>query len=311
MFPFIDAHCDTMTRIADRKQFLSTNDGQVDMHRLWKSGCALQFFALWLDPYHYAHPLRQTLNYIDSYYMQIADNRDQIAHVNSRADLEANLKEGKTSALLTLEGGEALEGDMAVLHSLYRLGVRGITLTWNNRNCLGHPSAHGADAGPLTEFGREVVREMNRLGMVVDVSHLSDKGFWDVLMTSDRPVIASHSNARALCPHSRNLLDEQIKALADCGGVMGLNLYRNFLTTANEATMDDVVRHAEHILNVGGENVLGMGCDFDGIEAAPVGLEDVSKIPALFARFQQEFGERIAMKIAYDNFLRVLGNILP
>lgn len=311
MYPFVDGHCDTITRLADRRAELLQNDGQIDLGRLWQSGCALQVFAVWLDPYYYASPLRQTLKYLDYYFGQLEENRLEMGHVNTKADLDRHLRAGKVSTLLSLEGGEALEGELGVLRMLFQLGVRGLTLTWNNRNQLGEPASHGASAGGLTEFGKAVVREMNRLGMLVDVSHLSEAGFWDVARLAKAPFIASHSNAKAICPSGRNLTDDQIRAVADSGGVIGLNLYSSFLTQDGPADSSHLLRHAAHILEVGGEDVLGFGCDFDGIDTPPTDVPDVAALPQVFAQMEAEFGKEVTEKMTHKNFLRVLGAVLP
>ena len=183
-------------------------------------------------------------------------------------------------------------------------------LTWNFRNLLadGAEEEHGAG---LTDFGKQVVAEMNRLGMIVDVSHLCEASFQDVISLTSKPVIASHSNARAICDHVRNLNDYQLKAIAANGGVVGVNFYPKFLNNTDKASLDDVVRHIEHICSVTGENHIGIGADYDGIDFTPEGLEGAQCIPALFERLEQlNYSTGLLEKIAGLNFMRVIKQIL-
>lgn len=214
------------------------------------------------------------------------------------------------AALLSVEGGECLNGELSILRQLYRLGVRSMLLTWNHRNLL----ADGVEeecGGGLTEFGRLVVAEMNRLGMIIDVSHLCEASFYEVISLSSKPVIASHSNAGAICPHVRNLNDSQLKTIAANGGVVGINFYPRFLNNTDKANLDDVVKHIEHVCSVTGENHIGIGADFDGIDCTPDGLEGTQCIPALFERLEQlNYGTGLLEKIAGLNFMRVIKQIL-
>ena len=309
-FPYMDAHCDTLTCCADRQASLSLNQGQVDVARLWQAGCALQTFAVWLDPVYYDRPLRQVLLYLEYFEEQRRESLGMLAPVLCREDLFQNLQAGKISALLTIEGGEVLEGELPLLHTLFRLGVRGMNLVWNHPNALGHPAVEPGDEG-LTAFGRDVVREMERLHMIPDVSHLNRAGFWDVAALCQGPFMASHSNAQALCPHPRNLTDDQLLCLIDRQGFVGLNFCPSFLREEGAAKVEDVLRHGERILRLGGENVLGLGSDFDGIETTPEGLEGTQALPGFWERLTREWGRELAEKVAYRNFLDFLSRTLP
>jgi len=212
-------------------------------------------------------------------------------------DIASNEKAGKMSGMLTVEEGAVCKGEIAKLQRLYDMGVRMLTLTWNYPNELGFPNLDSTRGkivdyfftpdtkGGLTDKGREFVAEMERLGMIVDVSHLSDAGFYDVLEVAKKPFVASHSNARGVCGCVRNLTDDMIRKLAERGGCTGLNFYADFLRTVpvgetNPGAIEDVVRHAMHITNVGGIEVLGLGSDFDGIdtnEALP-GAESMDRL---------------------------------
>lgn len=311
MSAFVDAHCDTIVKLMGRGSELGQADAlQLDLKRMEMFPGSLQFFAIWLDPQYYDIPMRQTMKYIDFYEEQLVKHRDKMGPVLTYEDILENKKKGKLSALLSLEGGEALEGEISALHIYHRLGVRAMTLTWNHRNALADGAAENSTGGGLTKFGREVVQEMERLGMVVDLSHIADAGFWDVEKLAKKPFIASHSNARAICPAQRNLTDDQMRALAAKGGVAGLNFYAAFLKEDGSAGIDDILRHTHHMLDIMGEDHIGFGSDWDGIDTTPRDLTHVGDMPRLLERMEREFGSEIMVKIREENFLRVLRECL-
>lgn len=308
----IDAHCDTIVKMMHRGLELADAEWMhLDLKRLAQFPDALQFFAIWLDPQYYGNAMKQTMKYIDFYYRQIEKNRAQIAHVNTYGDILESRRQKKCAALLSLEGGEALEGEISALHIYHRLGVRALTLTWNHRNALADGAGENATGGGLTKFGKEVVREMEQLGMLVDVSHLSDAGFWDVEKLIKKPFIASHSNARAVCAVQRNLTDDQLRAIAAKGGVVGLNFYPKFLSKGDRADTEDILRHTLHMLDIMGEDFIGFGSDWDGIDNTPQDLLHLGEMPQLLARLEAELGKDILEKICEKNFLRVLREVLP
>lgn len=307
---FADGHCDTIVKLFHRGEKLRRNKNHLDLERMFRYEGAVQVFALWLDPMYYPIALRQTLQYLDFYQEQIAGNADLIGHVNTYEDILENQKNGKLSALLSLEGGEALEGEIAVLRLFYQLGVRMVGLTWNHRNALADGVRDRETGGGLTAFGKNVVKEMNRLGMIVDVSHLSDRGFYDVADIAEAPFIASHSNSRTICDVPRNLTDEQLRLLAVCGGVVGMNYYPVFLSKEKTSAIDDLIRHISHILDVAGEDCIGLGSDFDGIGTTPTDLRCVEDLELFFYRLRQEFGKDVEEKIREKNFHRVFQEIL-
>ena len=184
------------------------------------------------------------------------------------------------------------------------------TVTWNGENELGY-GAVDSTGGGLTEFGKEVVKRMNTLGMAVDVSHLSERGFWDVAEISKKPFIASHSNAKAICDHARNLTDDQIRALIKAGGVAGINFCASFLNDSKKANVKDIVKHIEHMLSCGAEDNIGLGTDFDGISLAP---DDVNNAGAVYMIFDElkklGYSDELIEKISHKNFERVFGEIL-
>lgn len=310
MVGYADGHCDTIVRLYEKNQELFSNDGHIDIVRLNKFKAPLQFFAIWLDSKYHPISMRQAMKYIEFYYSQLQKNEQVIGHINSFSDVIKNGLENKISALLALEGGEALEGEISAIHTYYRLGVRSITLTWNHRNRLADGVAEEESRGGLTRFGRQVIEEMEELGMLVDVSHLSEAGFSDVIKFAKKPFIASHSNARAICDVPRNLKDNQLLKIAEKGGVVGLNLYSPFLVKYGQGGIDDILNHIQHMLSVMGEDFISLGTDFDGIESTPKEISNVADMDTLFVNIENEFGKVVAEKIFSENLLRVLKAVL-
>lgn len=327
----IDMHCDTISGIwkgmqggEDRE--LLCNSGHLDLQRLRSSGYLLQNFALFVNCGKIVDPWETVLELLMIYQEELKKNEEVIAGVYCYHDIEANKEAGKLSALLTVEEGAVCKGDIDKLRVLYEKGVRMLTLTWNYPNELGFPNLD-ANKGKLqgwtpeffntpdtenglTRTGRRFVEEMESLGMIPDVSHLSDAGFYDVLHCTRKLFVASHSNARAICPCVRNMTDEMIRALAERGGVMGLNFCADFLVQKpvgvhNPGTIADIVKHAKHIVNVGGMEVLGLGSDFDGIETHEelVGAQGMEKL--YDALVKSGFSQDQADKIFVGNVLRL------
>lgn len=318
----VDMHCDTISglwrqRREGKHPSLRSNQMHMDLERMQKGDYLLQNFAMFVMLEREPDPLVNVLELIDEYYRQIEENRDLIAPVHTYADIQRNVEAGRMSAMLTIEEGGVLKGSVEVLRNLYRLGVRMLTLTWNFENELGWPNTVARLPGydPAKRYGLkpagiEVVREMNRLGMIIDVSHLGDDGFWDVVTNSDRPFVASHSNARAVCGHSRNLTDEMIRALADKGGVMGINFCGDFLNPDGSSRTADMVRHIKHIRNVGGIGCIGLGTDFDGIDGE-LEIRDAAHMPLLIGELERAgFTGAEIDAVTHGNVLRLYQEIL-
>ncbi len=344
----IDMHCDTISEICHRRMEkggecrLRDNTLHIDARRLKESGYMLQCFALFVSlgscgairERQGQQPGRQpdkaweeVQKLYRAYCRELEDCKDLLQSVTNVGDLEQCRQTEKVGALLTVEEGGVCGGSLARLEELHAMGVRMLTLTWNYPNELGHPNInalHPVQYGSLfqadtehglTEKGRAFVSRMEELGMLVDVSHLSDRGFWDVVETCSRPFVASHSNARAICPCVRNLTDEMIRALAERGGVTGLNFCADFLRTVpegekNSGRLEDAVAHALHILRVGGEECLGLGSDFDGIDTNQA-LPGAQSMGRLWEALRDGgLTERQLDKIFYGNVLRVLGEAL-
>lgn len=311
----VDAHCDTVLRLAKGESLTPETGepkGHVDIPRLRAGGVDLQVFALWVDhDRHTLHAPQRALTLLDAMWREIEAHPDVLVPILQASDVARAKSEEKIGVLLSIEDGAALGGSLAALRMFYRLGVRALGLTWNGRNELADGAGSEESGGGLTKFGQDVVREMERLGMIVDVSHITEPGFWDVVKSTQKPFIASHSNARALCDHPRNLTDDQIKALADRGGVMGMNFFSDFVRSEGPTTITDMVDHIEHIAQLVGPEHIGIGSDYDGISRTPVGLEDVSTLPRLTdALLQRGFEDDAIVGILGANFKRVFETIL-
>lgn len=304
---------------------LRRNGGHLDLLRMRESSYLLQNFALFVNMGKDGDPWERVCRLYEVYQRELEKNSNIIAPVYRFEDIAKNEAAGKMSALLTVEEGGVCKGNPEKLRQLYDWGVRMVTLTWNYPNELGVPNiraGHWAETyltpnlrEGLTERGKEFVILMEELGMIPDVSHLSDAGFYDVLAVTKKPFVASHSNAREVCGCVRNLSDDMIRKLADRGGCMGLNFCADFLETVpdgqrNPGTVEAVVRHAKHIVKVGGIEVLGLGSDFDGIDTNE-GIPGVQSMECLWEALKQAgFTEKQLDKIFWKNVLRVYENAL-
>ena len=316
---FIDLHCDTLLTMQQEGCTLENAPGHISLEKLTNGGAMLQCFAAFIPSHDCAELYHIRENTWDFFLRQAALFEemagmypDRLAPVRSTADIERNRREGRVSALLTVEDGACIEGRMERLQTMYDLGVRLITLTWNYENCLGYPNSPdpALHKKGLKDFGFEALSEMERLGIVVDVSHLSEGGFRDVAQESKKPFIASHSCARALCDHSRNLTDEQLRALGDAGGVCGVNFYSRFLrANADHTENADILCHMQYIADRAGIEAVALGSDFDGITCT-LEMRDYSGLPQLAEQIADRFGTDAAEKICCRNALRVFADVI-
>jgi membrane dipeptidase len=230
----VDGHADTIGRFLDEGEDLGseTGRGHLDLPRMFRGGLDAQFLSCWVEPKYQerGESARRAFRMIDAVKRWAARHPDRLSLARTAADVRRAAGEGKVCGILCIEGGHAIEDDLALLRSFHELGVRYLTLTWNHSTSWAGAARDPAARHGLTDFGREVVREMNRIGMLVDLSHVSERTFYDALEVSDTPVICSHSSVRALCDHPRNLTDDQLRALARNGGVVGVNFYSGFLS---------------------------------------------------------------------------------
>ncbi len=308
-YTIVDAHCDTAEYFWNPGAELRSNDRHLNLDYMQQYKGYIQFFAAWIDS-NAENYLSRALEMFDAFYRELEKNKDSVQLITDSVSLHKALDENMVGAMLTVEDARALCGELANLRMFYKLGVRAVGLTWNHDNGVAEGALSNSGAG-LTDFGREVVREMNRLGMIVDVSHASKKAFWDVLETSTEPIMASHSNCEAICAHPRNLDDEQIRAIIKSGGMIGINLYPVFLSDSETANCDDIIRHIDHILSLGGEKVLGMGTDFDGISSTPTDINNVGELYKLFDKMKKiGYSDSLINAITHENFVNFLYKML-
>lgn len=316
-----DLHCDTLDRLAlsgdptvpggfyehdagvprDRMSRLDDNDAHISLARMARFDWC-QCFAVYVPDELRGDAAWSLFKRVRRFWESETDRCSaKVARVRDAAGAAAAFEQGISAAMLTVEGCSFLEDDAQAeprLDTLAEAGVRMATLTWNGPNALG--SGNDTSDG-LTPFGRRMIRGLEERGIVVDASHLNDAGFRDLLAVAERPFACSHSNARAVCPHPRNLEDWQLREIADRGGIVGLNYYNAFLREDGaEATPDDVLRHVDHMLNVAGEDILALGSDYDGSDV-PRWLDPCDKAADLHALLAREFGAAIAERIFHGN----------
>ncbi len=316
----IDLHCDTIMRFCEGHHLRDMAGGHVNVEKLRRGGCMAQCFAIFVPTSGAAerHGIAETPEeYFDRAYGRYMEElelcSDQLLPARSASDVERNHAAGKMSSILTVEDCVTLDGKIDRVDDYYRRGVRMAALTWNYENSLGYPQSADSEMHMmgLKPFGIEAVERMNELGIVVDVSHLSEGGFWDVARVSRRPFAASHSCARALCGNSRNLTDSQLRALADKGGVCGINFLSRFLHDPvgdperdDYTSVEDVIRHLRHMKNVAGADTLAIGSDYDGISSR---LEwgDWSGTEYLLRGMEKIFTAEELEKVCWKNALRL------
>lgn len=320
-----DLHCDTLSelrhaQLSGTPKSFEHNDLMIDLHRLKQSGYGLQCFACFVDLGAPEDPMRTALQEMDIFHNLLVSYPDDLVWVRTGEDVKRLAGQTRIGAMLTVEEGGTCHGDLAILRDFYRLGVRMMTLTWNHKNELAEPNV-GPDynedtwpvapntTGGLTDRGVAFVEEMERLHMLVDVAHLSDAGIRDVLRHSTRPFVASHSNARACCPHVRNLPDDLLRAMGEKGCLIGLNFCPAFLDDGPDrhhltSRVEDMARHAKYILNLAGEDCLALGSDFDGIggKLEIAGAQDMPRLAEGLCR--AGLTETQVEKIFWDNAAR-------
>lgn len=302
----IDLHCDTLTYLYKTKQDLIKNKGHIDIQKLLKSEYLLQTMAIFLNDS--ALNDRKNLEmYLNYYFQQMEKHKNYLMPVKSFFDVSICKSNNKIGLLLAIENGNLLNNDLDYLDYLFSRGIRMITLTWNSNNCLGS-SCNDNDFG-LTEFGRKVIKRMNELGMIIDLSHASDKTAWEVLELSSKPVVFSHSNSRSVFNVKRNISDEIALKLKQNNGVIGINFYDEFITD-NSSQIEGLIKHIKHFKDIGCIKNIAIGTDFDGIDKTSM-IIDASKINLLTdALIKENFTKNEIDLIFHDNFLRVMKKVL-
>lgn len=311
-----DCHCDTLTELYNKNASLYENEQHFDIKRQIALGGGLQFCAIYVptEVFRYQGGLRYTLCLLDKYNQEIKklhENGIDVLQVRTAEDA-GNVLKHKAATLLAIEEGGAIDGSLEALRCLYELGVRAMTLTWSNRNDIADGINEEATGSGLTLFGKQVVAEMNRLGMLVDVSHISTAGFWSVIETSTKPIIATHSNAKSLCSHPRNLNDEQIKALAQNGGLAGITFAGQFLEEDwRNACIESLYKHIDYMLNlIGNDDHIGFGSDFDGISHPPYNIQGVQDYKPLIEYLSKYYSDETINKITHQNVINLLQKVL-
>ena len=320
--PYFDAHCDTIHRCSmagtplrdpelrafyDAAGSLRHSGGHIDLERAGSFSRYAQFFALYqnpglLPPGSTMSEQGQLLH--QRFLQEMEQNRDVMVHCRTGGDVDLAAAEGKMAALLSIEGAELLNCEIGRLDTARDWGVRLLNPVWNHANRLSGSNAELPEQG-LTSYGRDFVRRMEECGIYPDVSHISDPGFWDVVRLARGPVVASHSDSRALCPHRRNLTDDMFRAIRDSGGVVGLNLYRPFVGPAG--TMEELAAHVEHFLSLGGEKTLCLGGDLDGCEELAAGMQGIQDVPRLWqALADRGYPQQLLEDLFWNNLRRLI-----
>lgn len=306
--PYFDAHCDTVSCCGRDGRALRQNGGHLDLLRLSAFRCAAQIFALYRDwadapaDGMFAECRRQHALFS----REMAQNADLAVQCRTADEIRQANADGKIAALLSCEGAELLDCDPEKLAWAQRVGIRAINLTWNHANALAGSHCAEAERG-LNDLGRAFVHEAQHKGILIDASHCSDRAFWDLISITERPVLASHSNARAVCANSRNLSDDMFRAVAETGGVVGVNFYAFFVSADTDAPMDALLRHFDHFLALGGEEHLALGADWDGCDMLAGGLRGVQDMPDLWDALRLHgYDETLLENIFFYNLLRMV-----
>ncbi len=309
MIEVFDAHCDTILRCYQQGGGFRVSTGHLDLTRTRKFGHYAQFFACFGEPEDM--PGRALWEVFQEevalFRREIDANADLAAFCRTGDEARAAWSAGKAAAFLSAEGAELMDCDPEKLRQAHAMGVRAVNITWNHANVLSGTNVEEPDRG-LSQQGRAFVREMDRLGMLVDVSHLSDPGFWDVVEETKGPFIATHSNSRAVFFDPRNLTDEQFTAIIKHHGVAGLNMYAGFL--GEHPGLDDIVSHLEHFLSLGGEENVALGGDWDGCTALPRGMDGIQDLDRLYeALLRRNYSETLVRGVFCTNLMRVVSEV--
>jgi len=303
-----DAHCDFLYSMVNADMRLDTLQARQCSYLpyMQEGRCALQFFAVWIDTGLEKPYFQQFLEMANAYW-QMIDRYGELVPFSRSFVPES----GKIAAVLTVEGGEALEGKPENIEALYRMGVRALTLTWNESNELAGAAMGYFNRG-LTRLGKCVVKELNRVGIAIDVAHLSDAGIDDLLELSSSPIFASHSNSRVIMNHRRNLSLRHIQEISRRGGVIGVNYFYKQLCRGRHASIADIVRHIDNIAAIGGIDCVALGSDFDGMDRYPTDLVNASEVPKLLDELLcLGYSEDAVRKIAYDNLRNFIVQFYP
>lgn len=303
----IDLHCDALLKLSEGKgklRFANAPELDTNKERLQKGNVKVQCFAIFIEPdIPQDQKFQAALEQIDYFYTEVLGKNPEMKQIKQWSDFY-QLKPEEMGAMLTLEGVDAIGNDLMKLRILFQLGVKSVGLTWNTAN-LAADGAGEPRGGGLTLLGKEIVELNNQYQALTDVSHLSERGFWEVMELSEYP-IASHSNSKTLCHHPRNLTDEQALAMIKKGGTIHVVYYPPFIKEDGKATVADLIKHIDHFCALGGVNHIGLGSDFDGIHQFVFNLENASKTQNLMNELLKYYKEEEVRGFAYQNFLNRL-----
>lgn len=307
-----DFHCDVLWKLLENNNLSFINDVtdklDVTLPRLQQAGSILQTFAIYISD-EMEKTIVPVLQSIDLFYRKIL-TAPGVTHVRTAHDAAKLMNGGSIGALLSLEGADGLQGDPALLRILFKLGVRALGLTWNHANWAADGVLEPRQGG-LTKKGAAIVEECNSLGILLDVSHLCEKSFWDLADKSTKPFIASHSNMKSVCDHPRNLTDDQARAIIARDGLIGLTFVPQFVRAGGRATIDDVLMHVEQVCVLGGQNHLMFGSDFDGIDVHVIGLSHPGEVDRLVEALLRRYPEELVKSFLVNNLISFLAKHLP
>ena len=302
---YFDAHCDTIGMALRPEDSLRSNPHRIDLQRGAKLGRYAQVFALYgdVDSVQHIDLWTHCRMLHERFEKEMQENRDLVRHCRSGKEIAEAVSQGYSAALLSIESADLLECRIDRIETVADWGVRMMNLTWNQPNAISGTNAQQTGRG-LSAEGRDFVRELEANNIYADVSHLSDAGFWDLVKIARRPIVASHSNARALCAHPRNLTDDMFRSVRDSGGVVGINYYRPFL--GGNADLDVLAAHIEHFLSLDGEKTVCFGGDMDGCDLLADGMEGLQSIPEFYAALSRRgYSEALLEDLFWNNLRRL------
>jgi membrane dipeptidase len=310
----VDTHVETPLLISENQIKLRDNKGQVSLEKLRLGGVNVVFFSIFVNPYRYKNMAKSQADFIiKGFKKELEANQDWVELASSYADIERIVKSGKIAALMGMEGADPIGESLDNLNYFYKQGVRYLGPTWSTHTLMADSSGPSVPRWKgLSKFGKTAVERMNDLGMLIDVSHLSDAAFYDVIKLSKQPIIATHSGVDGVLQNARNLSDDMLKLIAVNGGAVGIVFYPPHLEKSGKATTESVVKHIDHAIKVMGEDHVGLGSDFDGLDRPPpTGLKDASEIPNLVNALKKKgYSEERIAKVAGGNFMRVFEDVL-
>ena len=307
---YFDLHCDTPSIILSKGESLTENTGHVSLAYAEDFSIYAQFYAVWIPSGVFGEEAFNQFVKTYEYFIGQIEKNGNLKLCLSHEDLTSARKTHMHAAFISVENAAALGGKITNVKRLYDMGVRLMSITWNGNNELadgvGDDNAKG-----LTAFGSSVVKELNSCGMIVDVSHLPEAGFWDVCEVAEKSFVASHSNASAICGHRRNLNDRQITEIVNRSGLIGINIYPTFLNDGNSANIGDVIKHIDYICSLGGQDVIAIGADLDGVGDLPEGIENLSDMAKIREELlRKNYSEQLADNIMYNNAETFIGKML-